>query len=102
MWHHSSMRARVLVLRQEGKPFGSAEVRSPVEGNLLTHVMPREHGNIATLEALGNQLPDNELLPRLFFARLVSIQGAEWRLRGLERLSDGREVLQEWVCSLLA
>ena len=72
-----------------------------LEGRLLTHSMPNEGGNSATLEAIGNNLPENELLPRRYHARLISIADAEWRLRGLERLADGREVLQEWVCQLL-
>jgi len=92
------MRARVHVLRLAGRVREPDDIEPPVEGNLLTHCLVDEHGNVATLEVIGNQLPDNELLPRLYHARLISINGGEWRLRGLERLRDGREVLQEWVC----
>jgi hypothetical protein len=92
------MRCRVQVLRRDGRPLDAGERSAPIEGRLLTSVMPSARGLVATFQALGVNMPENELLPRLQDVQLVSVHGNEMRLRGLESLEDGRMVLQEWLC----
>ena len=93
------MRARVQLLRDDGRLLDAGELRPPVEGRLLTHLTPDRRRNVATLQAIDMNLPDNELLPRLYDVRLVSIEGARWHVRGLERSGDAA-VMQEWRCDL--
>lgn len=94
--HSYSMRVRVCLRREHGKPRPPYGQRVTASGDLhLTYVTANGH-KVQALQLLG---ADRDC-PRLFEPRLVALSAKMLRFVGFEREEDAW-VMQEWECDLM-
>jgi hypothetical protein len=95
------MKVQVKPLRQRGSRLTDQQIASsaPVEGHVSVYGVGTTI-QISIYDGSANQQP---LLPDLYDARLVTMQGAKMLFSGIQRTADPREAqyLQEWSVLIL-
>ena len=100
------MKATLYQMRADGKRLTDAEWQlAPIgPGVLSLHFMTSE---TACTKALTFSTEPNEggrtyeLVAKLFEPDLMNLGGTRLRIRGFQQTSNGRAVVQEWLCDLI-
>jgi hypothetical protein len=98
------MRARILPLRNLGRRLPENEIHGlpGLLGELQTAQIHQGNSSYGVAHLMDPESPiPSPLLPDLFEPTLVFIGPQALLLRGYEKV-DGRAVMQEWRCELLA